>query len=121
MRLGGEYRGFLAYVEVHAAHLLAYSCHHGHGWHTTLGVSFVQLLRRLDHRIEFLGPLVAVCCAAYLSLERPGESWSHGAYAILNVHQLRDHLSQEPPVVRLPGCHCISGHYLLVVCPWAYE
>jgi hypothetical protein len=45
----------------------------------TLCVLFVQLLRRLSHRIEFLGPLVAVCCAAYLSIERLGESWSHGA------------------------------------------
>jgi hypothetical protein len=92
VRLGGEYRGFLGYVEVHAAHLLAYSGHHGHGWYATLGVLFVQLLRRLDHRIEFLDHLIAVCCATYLSIERPGESWSHGAYALFNVRQPCGHL-----------------------------
>jgi hypothetical protein len=58
----------------------------------TLGILFVQLLRRLNHRIEFLVPLVAVCCAAYLFLERLGESWIHGAYEILNVRHLLDHL-----------------------------
>jgi hypothetical protein len=77
--LGGEFRGFLAYaVEVHAAHLLDYLGHHGQGWCAPLGVLFVQVLRRLNHCIEFLDPLVAVCYATYPSIERPGESWSHG-------------------------------------------
>ena len=50
------------------------------------------ITQHIDHRIEFLDPLVAVCCAAYLSLERLGESWIHGAYAILNVRHLLDYL-----------------------------
>jgi hypothetical protein len=61
VRLGGEYRSSLG----HSAHLCFYSGHHVHRWCTTLGVLFVQLSRRLDHRVEFLGPLVAVCCAFY--------------------------------------------------------
>jgi hypothetical protein len=90
--LGGEDCGFLGHVEVHVAHLCGYPGHHDHGWATTLGVPFVQLLRRLDHRVEFLGPLVAVCCAFYHSLERLGEPRMHIVYAILNACQCLDHL-----------------------------
>jgi hypothetical protein len=70
VRLGGEFRGFLAYVELHAAHLLLYSGHHGQGWCAPLGVLFVQLccvVSTIALRSWVLG--YAACYATYLSTE----------------------------------------------------
>jgi hypothetical protein len=84
--LGGEDCGFLGHVEVHVTHLCVYPGHHGHGWATTLGVPFVQLLRRLSHRVEFLGPPVAACCAFYHPLEAClGEPWIHTSYMLFSM------------------------------------